>query len=97
MSLQLKKANFDKILGMGKNFAFIDSQNLNLGVKSLGWSLDYRKFRQYLRSKYEVKKAYLFIGQVPGNEALYTFLQECGFISIIILVYYVDLMIKVIL
>ncbi len=29
-------------------YAFIDSQNLNLGVKSQGWKLDWRKFRQYL-------------------------------------------------
>lgn len=64
------------------NYAFIDSQNLNLGIKSQGWKLDWRKFRQYLRSKYNVTKAYLFIGQVAGNEALYAFLQECGYILI---------------
>ena len=63
-------------------YAFIDSQNLNLGVKSQGWILDWRKFRQYLRNKYNVTKAYLFIGQVAGNESLYTFLQECGYIII---------------
>jgi len=63
-------------------FAFIDSQNLNLGVKSQGWKLDWRKFRQYLRDKYGVVKAYLFIGQVVGNESLYAFLQECDFILI---------------
>jgi len=65
-----------------KIYAFIDSQNLNLGVKSQGWSLDWRKFRQYLRNKYNVIKAYLFIGHVSGNESLYAFLQECGFILI---------------
>jgi uncharacterized LabA/DUF88 family protein len=63
-------------------YAFIDSQNLNLGVKSQGWKLDWRKFRQYLRNKYNVSKAYLFIGQVAGNESLYTFLQESGYILI---------------
>lgn len=63
-------------------YAFIDSQNLHLGIKSQGWSLDWRKFRQYLRNKYHVAKAYLFIGHVAGNESLYTFLQECGFILI---------------
>ena len=63
-------------------FAFIDSQNLNLGVKSQGWKLDWRKFRQYLRNKYFVEKAYIFIGHVAGNEALYAFLQECGYILI---------------
>lgn len=42
-------------------YAFIDSQNLNLGVRSQGWELDWRKFRQYLRNKYNVTKAYLKI------------------------------------
>jgi len=67
---------------MGNIYAFIDSQNLHLGVKSQRWTLDWRKFRQYLRNKYNVGKAYLFIGQVAGNESLYTFLQECGYILI---------------
>lgn len=63
-------------------YAFIDSQNLNLGVLSQGWKLDWRKFRQYLRNKYHASKAYLFIGAVAGNESLHTFLQECGYILI---------------
>ena len=44
-------------------YAFIDSQNLNLGIQSLGWKLDFKKFRLYLKNKYSVEKAYLFIGQ----------------------------------
>lgn len=63
-------------------FAFIDSQNLNLGVKSTGWTLDYTKFRVYLEEKYGVEKAYLFIGQIAGNEKLYTYLQESGYVLI---------------
>ncbi len=63
-------------------YAFIDSQNLNLGIQSQSWKLDWRKFRQYLRNKYGVVKAYLFIGQVAGNELLYAFLEECGFVII---------------
>lgn len=65
------------------NFAFIDSQNLNLGVKSQGWQLDWRKFRQYLRNKYNVSKAFLFIGYKPGNEDLYTQLQKNGYVVIL--------------
>lgn len=40
------------------NYAFIDSQNLNLGIQKLGWKLDYKKFRVYLTEKYGVRKAY---------------------------------------
>ena len=60
-------------------YAFIDSQNLNLGVKSAGWNLDFRKFRLYLKNKYEVEKAYLFIGQMTGQESLYDRLQNMGY------------------
>ena len=62
------------------NYAFIDSQNLNLGIQKLGWKLDYRKFRIYLTEKYGVKKAYIFIGFVALNQSLYDRLQEAGFI-----------------
>lgn len=65
-----------------KVYAFIDSQNLNLGINSQGWKLDWRKFRQYLKNKYTVTQAYVFIGHVTGNEALYTYLQECGFVLV---------------
>ena len=46
------------------NYAFIDSQNLNLGIQKLGWKLNYQKFRIYLAEKYGVKKAYIFISAV---------------------------------
>ena len=64
-------------------YTFIDSQNLNLGVKSQGWKLDWRKFRQYLRNKYNVTKAFLFIGYKPGNEMLYAIMQKMGFVVIL--------------
>src|SRR3989344_5818076 len=61
------------------NYAFIDSQNLNLGIRKLGWKLDYKKFRVYLKEKYSVEKAYIFIGFVALNQKLYDRLQEAGF------------------
>lgn len=64
------------------NYAFIDSQNLNLSIQSLGWKIDWKRFRIYLSDKYSVKKAFLFIGYVNGNNSLYTSLQEAGFICI---------------
>jgi uncharacterized LabA/DUF88 family protein len=60
-------------------YAFIDSQNLNLGTQSAGWKLDFRKFRLYLKNKYNVQKAYLFIGQMAGRESLYDQLQNFGY------------------
>ncbi len=65
-----------------ENYAFIDSQNLNLGVRRLGWKLDYGKFRIYLKEKYGVVKAYMFIGYLEKNSNLYKSLQEKGFILI---------------
>ncbi len=62
------------------NYAFIDSQNLNLGIQKLGWKLDYKKFRVYLAEKYAVRKAYIFIGFVALNQSLYDKLQEAEFI-----------------
>lgn len=62
------------------NYAFIDSQNLNMGIRSLGWLLDYRKFRVYLKEKYGVVRAYLFIGYIPENNDMYSSLQKSGFI-----------------
>ena len=60
---------------MENNYAFIDSQNLNLGIKSLGWKLDFKKFRIYLKEKYHVATAYIFIGFMPANQNLYSSLQ----------------------
>lgn len=64
------------------NYAFIDSQNLNLGVRSLGWQLDYKKFRLYLKNKYNIEQAYLFIGKTSGNQDLYTALMKAGFLLV---------------
>lgn len=65
-----------------KNFAYIDGQNLHLGVKALGWELDYYKFRVYLEEKYDITLVYLFIGYKPQNKNLYRFLKRCGYLLI---------------
>jgi len=64
------------------NSAFIDSQNVNLGIQSLGWKLDWRRFRVYLAEKYGVGKAFLFVGYIPQNQQLYASLQQYGFILV---------------
>src|SRR5579884_2728726 len=65
------------------NYAFIDSQNLNLGTQRMGWKLDWRKFRQYLADKHGVTKAYMFIGYMSENEALYEYMHELGFLVVL--------------
>lgn len=64
------------------NFAFIDSQNLNLSIQRLGWKLDFGRFRRHLEEKYHVRKAYLFIGFLEGQQNMYRALQEKGYILI---------------
>lgn len=70
-------------------YAFIDSQNLNLGTSKdiskhgkriyIGWKLDFKKFRQYLTDKFRVNKAFLFIGYIPQNKTLYHALHSFGY------------------
>ena len=62
-----------------KVYAYIDGANLYRGVESLGWKLDYQRFRVWLSEKYGVKNAYIFIGLIPRYKDLYKYLQECGF------------------
>jgi uncharacterized LabA/DUF88 family protein len=64
------------------NYAFIDSQNVNLAIRNQGWALDFPKFRVYLKDKYSITKAFLFIGYVFQNQDLYVNLQKAGFILI---------------
>ncbi|MCL5093566.1 MAG: NYN domain-containing protein [Patescibacteria group bacterium] len=66
----------------GNNYAFIDGQNLNLSIRELGWGLDERRFRTYLKEKYNVQKAYYFIGFMSENNDLYNNLQSNDYILI---------------
>lgn len=64
------------------NFAYIGGNNLYRGIKDSGWKLDFYRFRRWLTEKYQVKQAYYFIGLLPREKKLYTFLQKAGFILI---------------
>jgi uncharacterized LabA/DUF88 family protein len=64
------------------NYAFIDSQNVNLEIRRLGWILDFKKFRIYLKEKYGINKAYIFIGYIKENKRLYENLLSFGYILI---------------
>ena len=65
-----------------KNYAFIDGNNIHLGIKQLNWKVDYKKFRIYLRDKFSVVKAYYFIGHILENEKLYNYLTASGYTMI---------------
>ena len=66
-----------------ENYAFIDGQNLHLGTRECGWSIDHHKFRKYLTEKYNVTEAYYFLGFISESEQdLYDGLQKSGFILI---------------
>ncbi len=64
------------------NYAFIDSQNLNLNIRNQGWILDFARFRVYLKEKYGVNKAFLFLGYIKDYEKMYKFLNNTGYVCI---------------
>lgn len=63
------------------NIAYIDAANLDKALrdKTINWKLDYTRFRIWLKEKYQIERAYLFIGLIPKYKDLYTSLQESGF------------------
>ena len=60
-------------------YAFIDSQNVNVSTQKFGWKMDWRKFRRFLKDKYGVTQAFMFIGYVPEYEDMYEFLHDAGY------------------
>lgn len=69
-------------MGVNKINIYIDGNNLYRGAKELGFDIDYKKFRGWLRQKYDASNVYLFIGLVPERVKFYEYLQESGFILI---------------
>lgn len=59
--------------------AYIDAANLHKGVGSENWIMDYRKFRSWIRQKFGVSDAVVFIGLMSKHADLYTWLQEAGY------------------
>lgn len=68
-----------------RNLAFVDGQNLYLGVCSAkpAWDVDWKRFRVYLAEKYQVDEVYYFIGTYrSGNQDLYKSLQDDGYVLV---------------
>ena len=65
------------------NQAFIHGQNLTLGttLSNQAWKIDLFRFRKYMRERYEIEKAYYFIGCLNEDlQDLYNMIQEAGFL-----------------
>ena len=71
---------------MKKNYAFIDAQNLYMATskrEKSSWRIDLARFRVYLREKYQVTKAFYFLGYVQDkNEGIYEEIQNAGFVLV---------------
>ena len=71
---------------MKNNYAFIDGQNLYMGTARRQvdpWKIDLSRFRVYLDQKYQVKKAFYFLGFLEeSQESLYEAIQAAGFILV---------------
>lgn len=80
---QSRRPHFRKPKKPVGNYAFIDSQNLNLGVQKNGWKMDWRKFRQWLADEYNVTHAYMFIGYMAENESLYELMHDHGYLVVL--------------
>ena len=67
---------------MEKINIYIDGNNLQRSAKELGFEIDYKKFRGWLRQKYNANNIYLFIGLVPERVKFYEHLQSCGYVLV---------------
>src|SRR5687767_7569346 len=70
-----------------QNIAYIDGQNLYMGTtkSSPRWNVDLARFRTYLEQKYQVVRAYYYLGYVQEGadyEKLYEAIQTAGFILV---------------
>jgi uncharacterized LabA/DUF88 family protein len=62
------------------NHAYIDGANLHRGTVKNGWMIDYDRFYIWLKDKYRIKRAYIFIGYVSMNDSLYNKMRRAGFL-----------------
>lgn len=70
-----------------RNIAYIDGQNLKMGTVDTtpSWRVDLKRFRRYLLEKYQVDKAFYYMGYVIDGaeyEHLYEYIQDAGFILV---------------
>lgn len=59
-----------------ENYAFIDSQNVNLAIRDQWWKLNWTKLYKHLVKKYKCEKVYIFIGYIERNKIIYNNLEN---------------------
>ena len=62
-----------------KIVVYIDASNLKKWVDQKNWELDYRSFYIWLKQKFNIDKAFLFMWFIPDNYRLYNYLQRIWF------------------
>jgi uncharacterized LabA/DUF88 family protein len=61
------------------NYAFIDAQNVYMGTRGDGWTVDLFRPRRYLKEKLAVSRALWFVGYLPEQEPFYATLRKAGY------------------
>jgi hypothetical protein len=69
--------------GKANNYAYIDGANLHKGINSLGWKLDYARFRIWLTEKYDAEKA-IVVASDGDYASLVNFLNSKQKIEVIL-------------
>lgn len=63
-----------------RNIAFIDWQNLHLWTTSEDWKVDFKRFRIYLKDKFKIDEAYIFLWFVNDeHQRMYRKIQKAWF------------------
>lgn len=60
----------------GRVFVFIDAANILYSQKTLGWRIDYQKFKNYLTEECDLQKLFFYTGRVGDNIKQRKFLEK---------------------
>lgn len=58
---------------------YIDCQNVHLGTKAYGRTIDWKKFLIYIKDTFAVDQAKIFLGWRREYMSFYTYLQQLGY------------------
>lgn len=64
-----------------RNIVFIDGQNLHLWTTSENWKVDFKRFRIYLKDKFNADEVYIFLWFInDDHQDMYRKIQKSWFI-----------------